>query len=971
MRKKMWEDIALSIGEAIISAVGSRWLEKRKREKFSNKINAIIEERMSKFADTSLDCNEFFALVNSRKFKELVRNFFCSTKDGKSNSEYMETIEQYLYEECPRIKHVEARAFIHELQVLYTDFLHKIVEESPEMSASFQLLTLSHRDILSKMLESEESIMKYFKSLSNVEVKIDDATINSYHDVCEKEFGTIRFTGIAGAESKKSQTIEKFYVKNTFSLYPTKELESIYKYGMHTIESIRLEDFFDYGGKIVLIGAAGLGKSTTLNYIFCKYEEMYKAFALKIKIDLKEYAHNIEGEKKDLLWCIASEFRKKIKRAKMSFDDTEKLLTSYLESGKCLIILDALDEIPTQKIRNKVRDEIGNFCEIFYLNRFIISTREAGYLKNRFDDSFLHIKINDFDSKQIQQYSKNWYCSYYEQSDFKDFWKKFSEEVERARCQSLIRNPIVLILALIIFDIEKNLPNKRVEFYKKCIETFLTVREDRKAAYILSEKTKNILGMDSVVPKIAYYRFLKINENVGYRFSYDELKEAVYEAIEVEDRINWSDSVKQYAEYLVERTELIRETDEDILDFAHKTFYEYFLAVYFTKEIESEKLLELLNEWIGDANYDELARLIVEVIIQNDEPRQHKIVMDYLFEQLSTEGETERTNNKLDIFIILADLYNHNMLQPKFHSKYNRVILYNPHYVEQANRFVHYNGRYSAVSVRYESKVLADMYCSAVLNEGQFAGMLDSLFYLNKDYKSQVCENLKEDYLSHIVNLFSLVKGINMHNSQKENTKNLNRKKLFEAERKYFTTEGIEYTLRYPQVYISTMDMMVLLEDFSNIEMMFEYTFSSNKYFMEYTDLVVLLGLVEKAKNNERILLLLLIAMVECARYRTNVLFGFLLDCRRFREEDIEQPKGIQEITVWLWDLFNQSETYLQFREKLINSNLYINKYDAIYHKIYDDYFEYEQGRQDSRVEHFFKEKREWENKIVEKELVY
>ena len=962
MLKKMWEDIILSIGEAVVSAVGSGWLEKKKREKFANRINTIIEERMLQFADTSLDCNEFYEFVNSRKFKELIRNFFCSTKDGKSNSEYMETIEQYLYDECPGIKHTETRTFIHELQVLYLDFLHKIIEDSPEMSASFQLLTLSHRDILSKMLESEENIMKYFKSLSNTEMKIDDETINSYHDVCEKEFGTIRFTGIAGAENKKSQTIEKFYVKNTFSLYPTKELVNIYKYSIDEIESIQLEDFFDYGSKIVLIGAAGLGKSTTLNYIFCKYEEMYKAFALKIKIDLKEYAHDIGEEKKDLLWCITSEFRKKIKRAKISFDDTEKLLTTYLEDGMCLIILDALDEIPTQKIRNKVRDEIGNFCEIYYLNRYIISTREAGYLKNRFDDSFLHIKINDFDGKQIQQYSKNWYCSYYEQKDFKEFWKKFSKEVERARCQSLIRNPIVLILALIIFDIEKNLPNKRVEFYKKCIETFLTVREDRKAAYILSEKTKNILGMDSVVPKIAHYKFLKISENVGYRFSYDELKESVFQAIEVEDRINWSDSVKQYSEYLVERTELIRETDEDTLDFAHKTFYEYFLAVYFTKEMENAKLLELLNDWIGDSNYDELARLIVEVIIQNDEPRQHKMVMDYLFEQLIVKEESERISNKLDVFIILADLYNHNMLQPKFHSKYNRVILYNPHYVEQANRVVRHNGRYSPVSVKYESKVIADMYCNDVLNEGKFADTLDSLFYLDNEYKTQVCDNLKEDYLSHIVNIFSLVKGINWRNSQKENTKNLNRKKLFESERKYFTNEGVEYTLRYPQVYISTIDMMVLLGDFSNIEVLFEYTFSGNRYFIEYTEPTILLGLVEKAKNDEKILLLLLIAMVECTRHGTNVLFGFLLDYRRYRDENVERFNNIQEITVWLWNLFNQSDTYLEFRDTIMQSNLYMNKYDVIYQQIYDDYRRYEKDRKDSRVEHFFKEKKEREN---------
>ena len=117
-----------------------------------------------------------------------------------------------------------------------------------------------------------------------------------------------------------------------------------------------------------------------------------------------------------------------------------------------------------------------------------------------------------------------------------------------------------------------------------------------------------------------------------------------------------------------------------------------------------------------------------------------------------------------------------------------------------------------------------------------------------------------------------------------------------------------------------------------------------------------------KAKNDEKILLLLLIATVECTRHRTNVLLGFLLDYRRYRDEDVERFNNIQEITVWLWNLFNQSDTYLEFRDTIMQSNLYMNKYDVIYQQIYDDYCRYEKDRKDSRVEHFFKEKREREN---------
>ena len=443
-------------------------------------------------------------------------------------------------------------------------------------------MTISHREILGKISESEINLLKYFDSLTNSSLQIDNDDIKAYHGICEKEYHTIRFTGISGAESKRAQSIDEFYVENTFSCF-NRELENLYTDSSDVLSSIGLKDFFEYSNKLVMIGGAGLGKSTTLNYLFCKYEQLYHLNALKIKIDLKEYARDIGEEKRDLLWCLASEFYKKIKRTKVDFSGAEKLIADYLDKGNCLIILDALDEIPTQSVRNKVRDEIGRFCDIYYLNRFIITTREAGYLRNRFDETFLHIRINQFTNQQIKQYSRNWFKSNYTTKNFDEFWIKFRQEVERARCQNLICNPIILILALVIFDVEKSLPNRRVEFYRKCIDTFLTVREDRKAAFQLTEKAKNILGIELVVPKIAFYRFDHLNDHSNYKFSYEELRSAIQDAIEVDDPINWSEAIRLYAQYLVERTELIQEVDEGILDFAHKTFYEYFLAVYFSK----------------------------------------------------------------------------------------------------------------------------------------------------------------------------------------------------------------------------------------------------------------------------------------------------------------------------------------------------------------------------------------------------
>lgn len=238
--------------------------------------------------------------------------------DKKDLGEYVQHIEAYIYRECPQLNLLDVRSFLNKILDLYQNDLHRMIERSPELNVVFQLMTISHREILGKISESEDNLLKYFDSLTNSYLQIDDEDIKAYHSICEKEYQTIRFTGISGAESKRAQSIDEFYVENAFSCF-NRELENLYTDGSDVLSSVKLKDFFEFSNKLVMIGGAGLGKSTTLNYLFCKYEQLYHLNALKIKIDLKEYARDIGEEKRDLLWCLASEFYKKIRRTKVEF----------------------------------------------------------------------------------------------------------------------------------------------------------------------------------------------------------------------------------------------------------------------------------------------------------------------------------------------------------------------------------------------------------------------------------------------------------------------------------------------------------------------------------------------------------------------------------------------------------------------------------------------------------------------------
>ncbi len=922
----MWGDIILAIGEAVIGAIGTRWIEKRKRDEFSKGIKNVLSKRLSKYADTSLDCDEFYSFVNSRRFKNLIKNYFCSTADRMSNNEYEENIEGYIHEECPGVHHLDARNFLREIKELYKDYLESRIEQTPELNTIFQLIVLSQRDMISKIVEDGNSTRRYLKSLSIEDSKINSVAVSKYHSVCERKFGKINFVGIVGAEGKYELDIREYYVKNTFSFYRKREPSSLENEWLDNAEPIMLKDFFEGANKIVLVGGAGYGKTTTLNFIFCEYEKLFNCFALKIKIDLNEYAKDI-CENKGLLSCIMRELNNRFDKSIVSDQDIKEVLLKHLEEGKCLIILDALDEVPTQEMRVKVKDEIGCFTEIYYLNRFIISTREVGYLKNRFDESFLHIKINNFDDGQIEQYCKKWY-SLCKCGNPDVFFEGFVSEAQRARCWEIIRNPIMLVLALIIFKIEANLPNTRVEFYKKCIDTFLEDREGRKRARLLSEKMKNILRDESVIPKIAFYLFKKNTEVAGFRMTYDGLRNAIFYATEIaeDQRIYWNEAIRQYSEYLIERSELIRETDEDTLGFAHKTFYEYFLAVYFSKKVNNEVVLKYLDLWLGDSNYDELARLVIEVIIHNDDSDKTQMVIGHLLSKLD-EDKGKTSANRFLVMGVIGDLYAHNMLPPRFHPNYNKAIILNSRIVYRYNQFRTRSIRNRRITIDYDSKMLAGTFFEMYAARGNLIGILDSLYYLDNKFKTQIRTTSSDELLIHIINLFSGIK-------EKKRNKVA---EMWEEERLFFIGEGIKYVLGYPLIYLSVVYAMIITDDYWGIENMIYVNFMGERCSDDFIRPIFLRQILRAAKTDRIKFLVILIVLIECSSKEGAVrTIRQWLDLGMFGGINA-RPHMVEEEAIWLWDILNKPDQFEDFKYILTNEGLYDGQYDDIYKKVFKD----------------------------------
>ena len=158
----MWEDILLSLGMSIAEAIGVKFIEQGKKQKMFKKLNKSVNDIFTGYADSSLDCNEFSKLICNNKFADMIRNYFLTIEDGMDKNLYIDSMEYYICKECKSVKRIEVRRFIKDIEELYNEYLHKIIEDNSSVYALFQLITISHREIITKILENENNIKRYF-----------------------------------------------------------------------------------------------------------------------------------------------------------------------------------------------------------------------------------------------------------------------------------------------------------------------------------------------------------------------------------------------------------------------------------------------------------------------------------------------------------------------------------------------------------------------------------------------------------------------------------------------------------------------------------------------------------------------------------------------------------------------------------------------------------------------------------------
>jgi predicted NACHT family NTPase len=123
-------------------------------------------------------------------------------------------------------------------------------------------------------------------------------------------------------------------------------------------------------GNVVILGEPGSGKSTLLRYLAanCAASDSDDA-SVPLLLPLREIA-----QKESLVAEHAAQFATDVLQLPMP----EGFFQRLLQEGRCLVCLDALDEVPPSD-RRRVAGRVEQMVRRYPKNLFVVTSRRAGY----------------------------------------------------------------------------------------------------------------------------------------------------------------------------------------------------------------------------------------------------------------------------------------------------------------------------------------------------------------------------------------------------------------------------------------------------------------------------------------------------------------------------------------------------------------------------------------------------------------
>ena len=386
---------------------------------------------------------------------------------------------------------------------------------------------------------------------------------------------------------------------------------------------------FDDRDIIYIIGGAGYGKSLFLRNLINNYSKLEidnSQEYLLIYCDLKTYYSMGNVSKKTMI----DFFQESMISVTGIEDISKEFIRYYLNIGRCIVLLDALDEVP-KDVRNELHKKIIAFFSSCNLNNKVcITSRDRGFIPQQ---DIEVIEIFQLSDKDIEDYIEKMIAlKKFKKEDKSTFMKQAKVLIDKG----FLNNFLVLSLLVNIYKAEKELPENKIDLYKKCFEYIAKKREE--------EKSKTGYDWKSIYPLMKDSTFISLsilaapNNRDILRTQVEELLLRQYKT-KYPDEATAECAIKEFLEFCSNRTELfVPSSSDDKFKFFHRSFFEYFYSRYIHQQPEIGKMYELMAKFDIDS---EVFELTVALVKEDNEEKYQKLI-EYILEKVNEEFSNSR-----------------------------------------------------------------------------------------------------------------------------------------------------------------------------------------------------------------------------------------------------------------------------------------------------------------------------------------
>lgn len=371
----------------------------------------------------------------------------------------------------------------------------------------------------------------------------------------------------------------------------------------------------------VFLGDPGCGKTTLLKKIAFdlsspqnRTDGILSNF-IPLYFRLADYSRFYQENHKGLIEYLQQRF----------YQFRDSLFKTAQREQSLVFLMDGLDEIADTPLRIQVVEQVNTFVFANPQYIYFITSRIVGYQDAALNGIFSTYRLEPLTDAKIETFVYQWHLAVEENTedgksakDKKTTANKNTQSLVNAieknsSVKRLATNPLLLTIITLIHLQGGRLPNKRVELYNICADTFLQHWINRRV-----ENASAILDRDVLIEllsRVAFYIHEKYDNGLIPEDDFKQKFLQYYQELSGYQANALPELKKEchrFIDFIRQETGIFSEKGQDeegknLFGFLHLTFEEYFAAIEFKRRV-AQNILRL-KSYIYSARWREIILL--------------------------------------------------------------------------------------------------------------------------------------------------------------------------------------------------------------------------------------------------------------------------------------------------------------------------------------------------------------------------